>query len=114
MVSKALKAAETLGKYGIKASVLDMHTLKPLDENSILKAADKTGGIVTIEDHNIINGLGSAVAEVLSENYPVPLKRMGIPDTYAESGAYLDLLDKYNLGVNTIVDEAIQLIGKKR
>ncbi len=114
MVHRAIKVCDILNSQGIRTTLLDMHTVKPIDSIAVVKAAKESGAVLTIEDHSIINGLGSAVAEVLIENYPVPMKRMGIPDTFAESGSYLDLLDKYNLSVDTIVDEAIKLIDSKK
>ena len=90
-----------------------MHTVKPLDTVSVLKAAKKTGAVLTIEDHNIINGLGGAVSETLGENYPVPIRRMGLPDVFAESGSYEELLEKYGLGINSIVDESLKLLKRK-
>jgi len=78
MVNKALIAREKLAKKGISACVVNMHTIKPIDEKLIIEIARRTGGIVTAEEHTIIGGLGSAVAEVISENSPVPLKRIGV------------------------------------
>ena len=86
LVVQALVAAELLAKKGIDVRVIDCHTLKPLDEQMVLKAAEETGAIVTAENNIIFGGLGSAVAEVLVENYPIPMKRIGVQDTFAESG----------------------------
>jgi transketolase len=110
MVSKALNAAETLDQIGISAEVMDMHTLKPLDESAVMAAAKKTGRIVTVEDHNRINGLGSAVAEFLAERNPVPVFRIGIPDTFGESGPYEKLLEKYGMAVKDIVDACVRIV----
>lgn len=110
MAYYAIQAAERLEKEGIDVCVADMHTLKPLDNDLVIKLARETRRIVTVEDHNIINGLGSAVAEVLSENIPVLLKRVGIRDTFAESGAYEDLLKKYDLYTDNIVMAAKYLL----
>lgn len=103
MVSEALEAAKELETKGIKARVINIHTIKPIDKEIIIKAAKETGAIVTAEEHNIIGGLGSAVAEVISENHPVLLKRIGIMDTFGESGTPAALLKKYGLTSNDIV-----------
>ena len=113
MVSKALTAAEKLQSEGIAARVIDMHTIKPIDRKAIIKAAEETKGIVTVEDHNIINGLGSAVAEVIVENVPVPMERVGIRDTFAESGGYEELLTKYGLSISHIVEAVKRVFERK-
>ncbi len=113
MVAKALKAADILEADGIAARVIDMHTIKPRDEEAVLKAARETGGIVTVEDHNIINGLGSAVAEVIVEKILVPVERVGIRDTFAESGDYEALLCKYGLGIADIVEAGKRVYKRK-
>lgn len=112
MVQKSLKAAEMLEKDGISAGVINIHTLKPIDEKIIIDAARETGAIVTAEEHSIIGGLGSAVLEVLSDVYPVPVKRIGVKDTFGESGKPDALLEKYGLTENHIIDgckKAIEL-----
>lgn len=114
MVYYALEAAKCLEKSGIIAGVLDMHTLKPLDEEAVLEAASETGAIITVEDHNIINGLGSAVSELVVENYPVPVARVGIRDTFAESGEYELLLTKYGLSVSHIVAASQGVLKRKK
>ena len=114
MVGRCLEAAEALEKEDIKARVLEIHTLKPLDKNLIIKAARETGAIVTAEEHSVIGGLGGAVAETLSESYPVPIERVGIQDTFTESGPYFSLLEKYGLGVMDIVEAAKRAVSKKR
>ena len=114
MVGRCLEAAEALEKEDIKARVLEIHTLKPLDKNLIIKAARETGAIVTAEEHSVIGGLGGAVAETLSESYPVPIERVGIQDTFTESGPYFSLLEKYGLGVMDIVKAAKRAVSKKR
>lgn len=96
-VSTSLEAAQMLEKDGIHAKVINIHTIKPLDEKLILDAAKETGKVVTVEEHSIIGGLGGAVAEVLSENAQVPMKRIGIRDTYGQSGPASALLEKYGL-----------------
>lgn len=96
-VSTSLEAAQMLEKDGIHAKVINIHTIKPLDERLIIDAAKETGKVVTVEEHSIIGGLGGAVAEVLSENAQVPMKRIGIRDTYGQSGPAPALLEKYGL-----------------
>ena len=102
MVAAALEAAGVLSKAGIKARVLDMHTIKPLDVVAIVAAARETGAVVTAEEHSIIGGLGSAVAEVLGEHQPVPLQRVGVPDLFGESGKPAELLEHFGLTANAI------------
>ena len=97
----------------IKASIIDMHTIKPIDKELIVTFAEKTGAIVTIEDHQINGGLGSAVAEVVVENFPVPMKRIGLMDTFAESGTYDGLLKKYKMDTPSIVDAVMEVISRK-
>lgn len=113
MVIRALEAADLLDNNGIRARVLDMHTLKPVDKGAVIKAAEQTGAIVTVEDHNILNGLGSAVAEVVVENRPVPMERIGLRDTFAESGQYEELLEKYGLNTRHITEAARKVMGRK-
>ncbi|WHH57324.1 transketolase family protein [Petroclostridium sp. X23] len=113
MVLKTLEAAEKLKEEGINARVLEVHTLKPIDEEAILKAAKETGGIVTVEDHNIFGGLGSAVAEVLSEKHPAFLKRVAIPDVFGESGDSELLYEHYGLAVKDIISAAKEIVSKR-
>ena len=113
MAWSSLQAAEVLEKDGISAEVIDMPTVKPVDEDAIIISARKTGAVVTIEDHQITGGLGSAVAEVLAENYPVPVKRIGLKNTFAQSGEYELLLKKYGLGIDDIIEAAISVIKMK-
>ncbi|MCK5155357.1 MAG: transketolase family protein [Spirochaetales bacterium] len=113
MVSRALEAAEKLKTVGIEARVIDMHTIKPIDREIIIRAAEETKGIVTVEDQNIINGLGSAVAEVIVESKLVPMERVGIKDTFAESGRYEELLNKYGLSIPDIVNAAERVLERK-
>jgi len=109
MLEMTLKAAEELEKAGISAQVLDMHTLKPIDEEAIIEAAKKTKGFVSIEDHSVIGGLGSAIAEVLCEKAPSKLLRVGIKDCFGESGKPTELYEKYGLTVQAIVEAAKKL-----
>lgn len=97
MVHEAQKAVANLKTNGISVRLLNMHTIKPLDKEAIIKAAKETGRIVTCEEHSIIGGLGSAVAETVSENYPIPIRIIGTRDTFGESGKPADLLNKYGL-----------------
>ena len=112
MVHEALKAADSLLEKGVEARVLNLHTIKPIDQDLIIKAAEETGMIITAEEHNIIGGLGSAVAEVLSENIPVPLKRIGVEDTFGESGKPAELLEKYGLTHEKIFKCAIEMLAR--
>lgn len=113
MVSQALVAAEKLSKEGIEVRVIDCHTVKPLDVETIVQAAKETGAIVTAESNIIFGGLGGAVAEILVEHYPVPMKRVGMGDTFAESGNYFELLKKYGLSADHIVQGAKEVIRRK-
>lgn len=108
----ALRAADKLKEEGIHVSVIDMHTIKPLDEEAVLKAINETGGIVTVEDHNIINGLGSAVSELAAAECKIPLKRIGVKDNFGESGPYQDLLASNGITVENIVETVKELIKK--
>jgi transketolase len=106
MVNEALIAQELLKKEGISAAVIDMHTIKPIDTELVLRYAKKTGAILTCENHQVINGLGSAVAETLSENYPVLMKRIGINDEFGEVGTQDYLQKRFKLTAENIVNSA--------
>jgi transketolase len=110
VINRVLKAADVLKQEGINAVVVDVHTLKPLDVTAIIQILDKTGAAVTIEDHNIIGGLGSAVAELSAAELPVPVLRIGLKDTYPRSGEPDPLLDYYEMGVSDIVKAAKKAI----
>lgn len=112
MVAKALEAAEELEKENISARVINISTIKPIDKDIIIKASKETKGIITVEEHNIIGGLGSAVAEVLAENSPTYMIRIGAMDTFGESGDGDELLDKYGLNAKNIVEKAKKLLSK--
>lgn len=112
MVSKALEAAELLAAKGINAAVADMHTIKPLDRELIIKLARQTGALLTVEEHSIIGGLGSAVCETVCEACPVPVLRMGINDLFGQSGSPDELLQHYGLTADNIVQN-IQTLLKK-
>lgn len=113
MVDAAFKASELLEKEGVSVRIIDIHTIKPIDKDIIIKAAKETGAIITAEEHSIIGGLGSAVAEVLSENSPTLMKIIGVNDTFGESGKPDQLLEKYGLTPKDIAESARELIGKK-
>ncbi len=113
MVCRALDAAGVLAAEGISARVLDMHTVKPIDVAAVVKAAEETGCIVTAEDHTILGGLGGAVAEVLVAERPVPMIRIGLQDTFAESGKPDELLEFYGLTAQHIVAAARQAIKRR-
>ncbi|SDG05701.1 Transketolase, C-terminal domain [Thermoanaerobacter thermohydrosulfuricus] len=103
MVAIAIEAADKLKEEGIEATVVNIHTIKPIDKDLIVEVAKKTGKVITAEEHNIIGGLGSAVAEVLSEEYPVKIKRIGIKDQFGKSGSPKELLKYYGLTAEDIV-----------
>ena len=114
MVEAALEAKEELAKEGINARVINIHTIKPIDEELIVKAAQETGAIVTAEEHSVIGGLGSAVSEVVSEKYPVPVLKVGVMDTFGESGKPNELLEKYGLTSKDIVAKVKKALELKR
>ena len=103
-VAEALKAQEELEKQGIHIRVIDMHTIKPIDKEMIIKSAKETKRMITIEDHNVIGGLGSAVCEVLAEEYPVNVMRLGIKDTFGTSGKGEELMNYFEITAENIVD----------
>ena len=113
MVQLALKAREILAAEGISVRVIDMHTIKPLDNELVIKAAKETGCIVTSEEHNIIGGLGSAVAECLSENCPTPLVRHGVNDEFGRSGTAAAVLEYYGLTAEVLCDKIREALKKK-
>jgi len=114
MVKTALEAKDMLAQEGISARIIDIHTIKPIDKDIIIKAAKETGAIVTAEEHNIFGGLGSAVAEVLVENYPAPLKMVGIQDKFGKSGKPDVLMEIYGLTSKNIVEKAKEAIKMKK
>lgn len=107
MVGAALEAAESLAKQGVDAEVINAHTVKPLDADTICASAEKTGRVVTAEEHSILGGLGGAVCEVLSERHSVPVRRVGVQDTFGESGPAVELLHKYGLDADGIEKAAL-------
>lgn len=114
MVAEALKAEKVLAGKGIDAEIINIHTIKPLDEELVLESAKKTGAVVTAENHSILNGLGGAVAEFLSENYPVPVQRVGVKDHFGEVGFTEFLKEKYGLTEKEIIQAAQKAISLKR
>ncbi|MCD4670544.1 MAG: transketolase family protein [Actinomycetia bacterium] len=114
MTSEAIKASQSLLEEGINVRVINMATIKPIDSNAIIKAAEETGAIVTAENHNIYGGLGSAVAEVLVENHPVPMQRIGIKDVLNEAGTNQELLDKFDMSYKYIMEAVKNVIARKK
>ncbi|MDF2890288.1 MAG: transketolase [Clostridia bacterium] len=112
ILHNALKAAELLNEEGIEATVINIHTIKPIDEELIINAAKRTGAVVTVEEHSIYGGLGSAVAEVLSKKCPTPMEFVGATN-FAESGDYNQLLEKYGYSPRSIAEKAKMVINKK-
>ena len=113
MVEASLSAAEALSEQGISARVVNIHTIKPIDREIIVNAARETGAVVTCEEHNIIGGLGSAVAEVLCEEYPVPMVRVGVKDCFGKSGVPAQLLKDYGLTAEDVAEAAKKAMAKK-
>lgn len=114
LLRKAIEAAKVLKDNGINAKILEIATIKPIDSDSIIKCAQKTGAVITIEDHTILGGLGSAVAEILSENYPTPMFRIGIQDRFASSGDPELLYKENHMSVDDIIEKAHILVNSKR
>jgi len=112
-INRTIEACNILEKKGIKPIIVEVHTLKPLDIEGIAAILEKTGAAVTVEDHNIIGGLGSAIAEVIAEHKPVPLVRVGLRDVFPESGEAEMLLDEYGIGVSDIVNAVETVLRKK-
>ena len=112
-VFEALKAAEMLAKQGIRVRVLDMFTIKPLDKEELMAAAQETGAIVTAENHNVIGGLGSAVAEFLCEQFPVPMERVGIQDEFGQVGPMEWLMERYGLTADHIAEKTRIAVSRK-
>lgn len=114
MVDRAIKAADILKEEGIDARVVNIHTWKPIDKDEIISCAEETGAIVTCENHNVINGLGSAVAEVLVQNHPVPMKMVGVKDEFGQVGKNAYLSEVYHLTTEDIVQNARELMANKK
>jgi transketolase len=113
LVYQSMVAAKELEKDGVSAKVINCHTIKPMDKLTIASSAKETGAVVTVEEHQINGGLGSAVAEVLAENFPAPMERVGMPDSFGESGSPEELLEKYGMSVKKI-KEAVKTVIKKK
>ena len=112
MVAEAVEAGEKLAAEGIDARIINIHTIKPLDEELIIKAAEETGKIITIEEHSVIGGLGSAVCDVVSAKCPVPVVKMGVQDVFGHSGPGGDLITEFGLRAANIVEEAKKMLNK--
>jgi len=114
MVAVAMEAAEQLAAAGIQARVLNMATLKPLDEEALERAARETGALVTLEEHSVIGGLGAAVCEAVAARCPVPVVRVGVEDQFGQSGPAKELLKHYGLTVDNAVEKARAAVALKR
>ncbi|MCL4499110.1 MAG: transketolase family protein, partial [Chloroflexi bacterium] len=108
-----LLAAKELEKEKIGVLVLNNHSVKPMDEKAIVKAAERTGAVVTVEEHQIAGGMGSAVAEILAKHHPTPIEFVGMRDTFGESGPPEALIEKYGMGVKDIQEAVRRAIGRK-
>ncbi len=113
LLYKALIVAKELEEEGIHLLIINKHTIKPMDEKTIIEAAKKCGAVVTVEDHQIMGGMGSAVAEVLARNYPVPQEFIGMPNSFGESGEPEELLEKYGMSVQSIKEAVKKVIKRK-
>ena len=115
MVSRALEAVAALGKKGVDARLVDIHTIKPLDIDLVSRCAAETGAVVTVEEHLIAGGMGSAISEVLATQRPTPIEMVGIRDTFAETALdHNSLLDKYGMSVDNIVEAAERAVRRKK
>jgi transketolase len=110
LVARALEVAEELHRVGVEARVLDLASVKPFDEKAILAAARETGAILTMEEHSVLTGVGALVASATSENYPIPVRRLGVPDVFGESGEPWGLLDRFGLSKERALEEAWGLL----
>ena len=113
LVWEAIQAAEKLHKNGINAEIINIHTIKPIDEDIILNSVYKTGCLVSAEEHNIYGGLGESIARLLTTKAPFPQEFVGTNDTFGESGAPIDLMNKYGLNMNSIFDAAVKVLKRK-
>jgi len=113
MVSQSLVAAAQLAEKGLDVRVIDCHTLKPIDVEAIVQTAKETGAIVTAESNILYGGLGGAVAEVLVENYPIPMKRIAMRNSFAESGQYLEIVKKYGMSAEHIASAVREVVARK-
>ncbi|MBI2624413.1 transketolase family protein [Candidatus Parcubacteria bacterium] len=113
LIWNALAAADELSRKGVECTVINNHTIKPLDAETIVKAAKDTGAVVTVEEHQINGGMGSAVCEVLAEHYPVPVERIGVRDRFGESGDPNELVEHFGMGVGSIKEAVKRVIARK-
>ncbi|OGM19303.1 transketolase [Candidatus Woesebacteria bacterium RIFCSPHIGHO2_01_FULL_37_10] len=113
LVYEALLAAKELGESGIETEVINCHTIKPIDEDTIIEAAKKCGAVVTVEEHQVNGGLGGAVAEVLAKHYPVPMEFIGMPDHFGESGEPDELLEKWGMKSKDIIEAVKKVVERK-
>jgi transketolase len=113
LVWEALEAAKVLNEAGISAEVINIHTIKPLDEEAIVASAKKTGAVVTAEEHNFLGGLGESVARTLAQHLPTPQEFVATQDTFGESGTPAQLMEKYGLNAAAIVEKAKKVINRK-
>ncbi len=114
LVYNSLVAAEKLAKKGIDVGVINNHTIKPMDEKTIIRAAKETGAIVTVEEHQVMGGMGSAVAEVLAKNQPTPIEMVGMQDSWGTSGEPEELIEHFGLGVDGIIDAVKRVLTRKK
>lgn len=113
LLYNALIVAEELVKEGVEVIVLNNHTVKPMDEKAVIAVAKRAGAVVTVEDHQVMGGMGSAVAEVLSKNHPVPMEYIGMQNSFGESGEPNELIEKYGMGINSIKEAVKKVLGRK-
>lgn len=113
LVYNALKAAQELEQEGIQTLVLNNHTIKPMDEKNVVETAKRSGAVVTVEEHQVNGGMGSAVAEILAQQYPVPMEFVGVRDRFGESGAPAELIEKFGMGVGHIKEAVRRAISRK-
>jgi transketolase len=113
LVAQALRAAKDLEKKGIKAIVANIHTIKPIDTDLLIQLAKETKAIVSVEEHQIAGGLGSAIAEILAQHYPVPMEFIGVQDRFGQSGTPTELIEKYGMGQDSIIAAALKLLERK-
>ena len=113
LVANALKVAKILEKKGIKVTVVNIHTIKPLDSELVIQLAKETRAIVTVEEHQIIGGLGGAVAETLAMHYPTPIEFVGVQDLFGQSGTPNQLLEHYGLGIDSIIAAVEKVLERK-
>jgi transketolase len=114
LVWEALEAAKALHEQGISAEIIDIHTIKPLDEKLIIESAKKTGAVVSCEEHNFLGGLGESISRTLAMHHPTPQEYVATQDTFGESGTPAQLMDKYGLNANAIVSAANRVLARKK